>query len=370
MKKILAWLIVPALFAGLGILVYAQERDMGVTRGKVLLLKTGHAMEGDIERIRGKICVRRGDSEVWIAEDRIVRLCADWDDAFAFAMSTIDPNSANDRVRLARWCHLHKLNDKALAQARLALQLQASHSDALQLVAVLERMKDAPLPKTTATKPASVPRPVEATPSVDLSFETQVAFANKVQPILMNKCVNCHGNNAGGKLHLDRVSDQGKKSVMQRNLAAVLPYIDIDRPAISPLMVKAITAHGDAPAAFRDRSDMPIQAMHQWIVETIAKNPQLRDYRASKKPANATLPAPKSAFPVQQGTTAPAGGVEVQSQQRPRIEIDEKNPPQVQPMETPRTPLAATPVDDFDALHYNQWAHPHLYRQQSASNRP
>ena len=46
----------------------------------------------------------------------------------------IKPDVANDRVKLARWCHMHKLTAEALEQARIALELQPEHTDAKQMV--------------------------------------------------------------------------------------------------------------------------------------------------------------------------------------------------------------------------------------------
>ena len=263
--------------------------------------------------------MRRGKSEVWIADELAIRLCTDWDDAFAFAQTKIDPNNANDRVKLPRWCQLHRLNDRALEQARLALQLQSSNSDAIQLVKILERTLSEPASKPA---PVAVARPSAPTPTVDVTFDTQVAFATRVQPILMNKCATCHANGVGGKFHLDRVTDNGQKAGTQRNLAAVLTYLDLERPAISPLLVKAITPHGGAAAPIRDRSEQTLQAMHHWIDHTIAKNPQLKDYQGTKKsPPARTAPEPKSAFPTQSSVAA-APGDDVVSQPVPRVEID------------------------------------------------
>ena len=129
MNTLIRGLIVSALFAGVGILVYAQDVAAERTKGKVLLLKNGHAMEGEIEKVGTQMRIRRGMSEVWIAADKSARLCENWDDAFAYVSTLVKQDDANDLVKLARWCHLHQLNDKALDQARLALELQPTNSD-------------------------------------------------------------------------------------------------------------------------------------------------------------------------------------------------------------------------------------------------
>jgi hypothetical protein len=296
MKTLIRSLIVLAAFASVGSLSHAQDAEAERTKGKVLLLKNGHAMEGDIEKVGSQLCIRRGASEVWIASDRMARLCADWDDAFQYARSRVKSDDADGMVKLARWCHLHQLNDKALDQARLALQLEPKNSDAKQIVTMLERVQKHPLPKPAAPLPVIVPSIPEVVPTVDVSSESSILFTTRVQPILMNTCASCHSGNYGGKFHLDRVHDNTQRGATMRNLAAVMPYIDLDRPAISPLLTRAITPHGDATMpAIRDRSSRPFQTMQEWIKLTVARNPQLKDYAAAKKGA---VPAKREPEPV------------------------------------------------------------------------
>jgi hypothetical protein len=361
---------VPAVFISVGFFLHAQDGPTERINGKILLLKTGHAMEGDIEKVGTQLCVRRGKSEVWIAEDKAIRLCADWDDAYAYAQTQIKLDDANDRVKLARWCHMHRLTEKALEQARVALELQPHNSDAKQIVTLLERALKEPPAKPATRAPAEPTRSAEPPPTVDVSFESLVAFSTKVQPILMNRCAACHASAAGGRFRLDRVSESGQKASTQRNLAAVLAHVDLDRPAISPFLVKAITPHGDGQSPpIKDRTAKPMQTMQQWVEQTVAKNPQLKDYHAKKQPSGKSHSEPKaSVFPTQR-SAAPAPADEVISQHVPRLEIDEKNPPRVVPAEATRTPMSLAPVDEFDAAHFNRWAHPGYFQQQAVSNR-
>ena len=364
MKTLLPFLIASATFVGVTFSLHAQDAPKERTTGKVLLLKTGHAMEGDIDKIGTQLRIRRGNSEVRIAADTAVRLCADWDDAFAFALSTIKADDANDRVKLARWCHLNGLTQRALDQAKVALELQPLNTEAKQIFTLLERAVNEPTPKSPPV-PIVAPRPMEAAPTVDVSFETLIAFTTKVQPILMNTCASCHAGNSTGKFHLERVADSGQKASTQRNLAAVLSYIDLEHPAISPLLVKAVTRHGDAAAPpIRDRSAKPALAIQQWVDQTIAKNPQLKDYAAKKHGPGKANPEPKSVFPTQR-SQAPAKGDDVISEQVPRLEIDERNPPRVQPEPVTRTPTVQR--DWCDPDHFNEHFHPQYFRQQSVS---
>ena len=68
--------------------------------GKVLLLRNGQVLEGEIDKVGMQMRIRRGMSEVWIAADLSARLCADWDDAYLFMRTLIKEDNAHDQVRL------------------------------------------------------------------------------------------------------------------------------------------------------------------------------------------------------------------------------------------------------------------------------
>lgn len=310
MKKILPCLFGPALVVGFGCLLCAQEATELAPSGTVLLLKSGQVMEGEIDLIGSQLRIRRGSGEVCIAADLAARLCADWDDAYAYMHTLIKDDSANDHVRLARWCNMHHLNEKALDEARIALRLQPDHAGAKQIVTLLERAIRDPVVKAA---PAAAPAPPaaadKAAPAIlaDVNAETAIAFANKVQPILMNTCASCHATGGGGKFVLERVSEGGQKVATQHNLTAVLNFIDMDRPAISPLLVKAVTPHGAGAPPIKDRGAKPFVAIKTWLDLAIAKNPQLKDYHAAKKGAPAkSSDQPKSGFGTHQSSLAPA----------------------------------------------------------------
>ena len=348
MRTYLRWLIVPAVLVGVGDLVRAQEVREPRKTGKVLLLRTGLAMEGDIEQVGSQMCVRRGTSEVWIAADKTMRLSPDWFDAYAFMQTLIKLDSAADRIKLARWCHMHRLHDEAMEQAKAALELQPGHAEAKQILTALEVAKKAPSAKTVVRSIAPTPTPTPAVapaPTVDVKGETLIAFIAKVQPILMNTCASCHAGETNGKFQLERVFETGHKVSTQRNLAAVLAQVDLDRPTISPLLVKAITPHGrEALPPIRDRSVKPFQALEQWIVEAIQKNPQLKEYRDAQTPG-------KSAIPAAQGTPGVTQS-NVLSQPMPRLEL---------PSTPAERPLAPTPTAErewCDAGHFNDYYHP------------
>jgi hypothetical protein len=244
------------------------------------------------------------------------------------------------------------MNDKAMTHAKIALELRPEHVGAKQIVTLLERTMRDPAGKpamVSAPTPVSVPAKSADTPFfVDVTAETAIAFTTKVQPILMNTCANCHANGSGGKFILERVSEGGQKVATQRNLAAVLNFIDMDRPTISPLLTKAVSPHGATTPPIKDRSAKPFVALKDWLDLTIAKNPQLKEYHAAKKgvPAKSTE-QPKTTFGTHQSSAAPAQRANVVAVQQPQAAFD----------------------DEFDPRIFNDSYHPRARPQQTADSR-
>ncbi len=348
----------PALVVGVGCFLCAQEPGGERKTGKILVLKTGHVMEGEIEQVGSQVCVRRGSSEVWIAANKTMRLSPDWVDAYAFMQTLIKEDVASDRLKLARWCHTNKLTAEALEQARIALSLQPENPDAKQMVRSLERALKEPPPKPAVAVAAPAPPKQEPPPAVDVTAETLISFSAKVQPILMNACAGCHAADADKKFRLERVASGGHKISTQRNLAAVLNFIDLDRPTISPLLVKAITPHGrDLTAPIKDRSAKPFEAMQQWVVETIKKNPHLKEYRDAKKPVKTRPDEKPSTFSTQR--SAAQDSSEDVSRPAPRLEVTAAKTPAA-PQQQERDP--------FDPAWFNEWAHPHGVQTQMVTS--
>ncbi len=186
MKHILLPLVVPVLVAGVGWSLFAQDAATPRVTGKVLILQNERAFEGDIEKVGNVYRVRKSGGEIVVAASQALHLCADWDDALKFMRSRANLDDPDERLRLAKWCQVNHQIERALAEAKIALEMRPKHGESKQLVKVLEVT-----PTRNSARPAgdAPPSPV---PHIDLSFESVTAFSLKIQPILMNTCINCH----------------------------------------------------------------------------------------------------------------------------------------------------------------------------------
>jgi hypothetical protein len=342
---IILWALAVAAPAG-GNLWAADPAASPPVAGKVLVLDNERTLEGDIDRIGEQYRVRRSTGETWLPAAKVLRLCATMDDAYAYLRTRANLRDPDERLRLAQWCHLNGLRQQAIDEVNAAVELRPEHAPSRKLLAHLQQT-------ATASLPAAVTREAEpetaAAPPVDLNAEAMCAFSTKVQPILMNACAHCHAAGKGGAFKLMRAYDEagsGRKTV-QQNLAAVLAQLNAKSPQGSPLLTKALTAHGTmAQAPLKGKQAPPYRTLEEWVSKTMEANPQLRD---------ASAPTPAAAAPLPAGETVSA-----------KTEAPPPNTPATSPApakaEAPPTPPAAQkpegPADPFDPMIFNRQMHP------------
>jgi hypothetical protein len=297
--------------AGLAVPLLLSPRapaDPPTAAGRVLVLDNEHLLAGEVERQGDQYCIRAAASELLLPAAKVLKVCASRDEAFAYVSSRANLRDPDERLRLARWCHENGMYAHAVQEATAALDLRPGDTEARLL---LETLKRATAAGATAPGPASPPAvPVEATAPIDVGLESLTAFATRVQPILMNTCVKCHSAGRGGHFNLTRAYEAGpvNRRATQQNLAAVLVQVDLEEPALSPLLIKAVSAHGNnVQAPIHGQDAPPYRLLREWIDMTKTTNPHLWKESSSKKRASAVAPVgPRIDLPAQEGKAGPA----------------------------------------------------------------
>jgi hypothetical protein len=232
---------------------------------RFLLLESRQLVEGEIEQVGDGFRVKCDGGETLIPIDRVMALCVDKAGAYRVLSEKTDPKNAEQRLKLAEWCHNNSLPREAIAEARAATELRPNSPVAQRFLRFYEQA-------ATERKPAFKPeRPVPAEPAalpetVDCSPEALKLYCTRVQPVLMNACSGCHATTA--KFRLERVySDTlNPRGQTFQNLAAAMAQIDRNKPTSSPLLQKALTAHGGANAPpLRDRGSPAYQQLEQFV---------------------------------------------------------------------------------------------------------
>ncbi len=360
-------LVVVVLVLTFGVGVRAQEKP-SPSRGKILILESERTLEGDIEKVGDQYCVRRSIGETWIPASKVLLLCSSKEEAFHFLASRTNLKDPDERLRLARWCHLQGLPRQALEQVREAVALRPTHAESKRLLDHLEQMAHAAVARPTPMGPPQPREHKSVELPLDVSAEALSLFATRVQPILMNTCLSCHCGDRNGAFKLERayqVGLVGDRRVLQQNLTATLAQINPANPQLSPLLLKAVSAHGPTgQAPLKSREATAFRTLQDWVKLTVSSNPQLQERMNTRAAAILTTEASK--FGADSGAVPPAtptpttpalAPLATTEKPSPADRSSQPAPPEARPTSgTPKTP--PTPVDEFDPLEFNQQAHP------------
>jgi hypothetical protein len=244
------------LVFGLGCIAIALFGAAEPPSDHIVVLVNDRVLEGDVIRNGDTLTIRRGQSETSIPASQALFVGPDLKSAYQFLRSKTDLKRAEERLRLAKWCHEHGLQSDAVTEIDAALEIKPGW-----LPALVQRQQI----KQGGTKPRETPAPTVA---VDCSPEAIKLFGTKVQPILMNACVSCHSSMHCGTFELRRINTNGpiNQTDSQFNLAKAIRQVDRKNPAKSPLLIKATTAHGGmASPAIKDTNAPTFKHLEQWI---------------------------------------------------------------------------------------------------------
>jgi len=282
MNAILRSLAMVVAAAGL---VRAEETPV-----RVVVLDNESLLEGRVSRVADGYEVHRPvGGDITVPAERVVAVVANRKAAFGIVARRANRRDADERLRLAKWCQAHELNEEALAEAEAAARMRPGFTAAERLaesLRALTKMNAAgPGP---AIVPAKAVAPAKDTvtdvPAIEYNSESFPIFATKVNPILMNTCASCHAKDDAKVFPLTRT---GGRAAIIRNLTAALAHVNPADPTASPILAKALTPHGGATEApLKGRTHPAYQALETWA-------------RFARAPEGTRAPEPLVAAPME-----------------------------------------------------------------------
>lgn len=358
------------------------------SQGKVAILANDRILQGEIELVGKQYRIRRSIGESWLPAEQVRCLCDSLEEAFAYLLAQANLNDGDERLRLARWCHLHGLKQHAADEAAAAVRLRPDHVESQRLLKGMQRSLNSDLPSEQSKEEAEP----ETMPNLPYNASSLGLFVNKVQPILMNACARCHACGKGGAFKLARVYDEGglgNRRTTQQNLMATLAQLNRERPSSSPLLTYALTLHGNADMPpLPARTAPAYRTLEEWVQQALAGLPrttaaapplvtEAKSVGVVQPPLSPVVATPST------GTSAQTavGGASWIAQWQPPIK-DNSEAPKDQPKPTPVQAVSenqpptdpagtefaqpradteaapSTPVDPFDPLIFNRQMHP------------
>ena len=287
--------------------------------GKLVVVKGNKLIEGSVRTDGDKVIVRQGSFDRTFAKLDVLYVAESRDEAYRFMLAKVPADNADSRLTVAKWCALNGLREQALTEAREILKLKPGHRGATELArSVDESLRQFPPDGATSPKPQGALVAV-VEPEPDVTAEGATSFASKAQPILANQCIECHArDDHTSAFRLKRVTgfEVGPQST-HANLLAVAGQLKKDDPVNSPLLVKALTAHGGMKQpAFVSRQAVAFRLLESWVVVAVGNAP----LPTMTPPAQPVIPSGATVSPIPPSLAAP------------------------QPTTTPASPTATKPV--------------------------
>ncbi len=261
--------------------------SLGAEPGAVLL-RNGEVFQGQIETLQGEVRVLLPNGEVRFHTADVADVAATVGELYQRKRAAVLPDDGQEHLRLAQWCIRQGLFVEANAEIDAARTID-SRNPAVELMA--RRLELGRLPMQGAKPAISAPHTSNELNQLDrlvhaMPEKSVEAFTQRVQPTLMNTCATaaCHGPQSDSKLQLLRVMGgrPAGRRLTQRNLQALMPWIDQQQPAASPLLKYATTNHAGGKAAPLAPESVQYRRLLEWVYQMARAEDQLPSIQTPK----------------------------------------------------------------------------------------
>ncbi|MBM4075381.1 MAG: hypothetical protein FJ267_07035, partial [Planctomycetes bacterium] len=291
-----------ALISTLGLFVVVSwglklHADESESEHQVAVMRySGRVLSGKMTRNAGGWLLEQGAGRIQIPEEQVEVIARSLNEAYRMKRDSVEEPTLATHLSLARWCISYRLYDEAKTELRSCLKQNSENAEALRL---MQQVDEATAPKKVVqTSANSAVRSPEGfiLPEVEslggLSKETAAVFTSRIQPLLLNKCgnTNCHGKASKNSfvLHPNRVGANGHRSLTERNLAAVVEQIDLQEPALSPLLSVTKGNHGRANSLFSGHGGSEqLKSLRAWV-KSVAEEKRSEEERLDSRPSIAS----------------------------------------------------------------------------------
>ncbi len=257
----------------------------------VLMLNSGRIVSGKLKQISTGYLVASRSGYISVDRDDIRFAANDLGELYLLQKRELKDPSIAEQMKLAEWCCTQKLNAFAAKELLAVLNRDPSNEHARKLLARLDDDQQRAPATPTANRDSSGKKLAddEARSLAGLKGATAERFSSSIQPLLHNKCGNakCHGPSADHEFRLTRGSPGAghHRIYAERNLAAVMKYVDLDRPQGSKILKIADGAHAGQTMFSGHQGAEQRKLLTDWVLQA-AKD-------LNPKSAN---PAPVSVF--------------------------------------------------------------------------
>jgi len=236
------------------------------------MLTSGRIVSGKLKQVSTGYLVSSRSGYVAVARGDVRFAANDLGELYLLQKREMKDPSIAEQMKLAEWCFAQKLNAYAAKELIAILGRDPQNETARRLLARLD--DDQQRGSTTVPNRDSSGKKLaddEARSLAGLKGTTAEKFAGSVQPLLHNKCGNarCHGPNAEHEFRLTRGTPGAghHRIYSERNLAAVLKYVDLDRPLESRVLKVGQSAHAGQTMFSGHSGAEQKKLLTEWVIQ-------------------------------------------------------------------------------------------------------
>jgi len=296
----------------------ASVADAGSRRQRVIVLRDGSLLTGELSTSGDRYILKRGGGEMQLAAANVLIVASTVEEAYDKRVQQSTPSTCEAHLAMAEWCMRHDLlwqAERELKAARaldsrggMLLLLERRHALALEKRNQPVQPREAKAVVETPAQPARSVA-VTAAPSAisELPHSAIERFTRKVQPVLVNNCttIGCHQAGSAQSFQLDRAMLRGMSNqrTTMSNLAATLALVNREHPQESPLLTVTRRTHGGMKApVFGPRQEQAFRHLEEWVALVAGQNGQSVEQPGAEVAANSdeappTLGAPEGVQP-------------------------------------------------------------------------
>ena len=336
--------------------------------GACVLLRNDQVIFGTVEHQGEWVVVRNGrGNRIRLPRSEVASWAGSVRDLFRAKLDQRREGDPQVHLRDARWCLRHGLYDLAATELLAVHRIFPGHPEALVLerrLRAVASQASAPIPEDGYTDVALVAfedgAPSESsserfgrdTSPMGVDAHSFQHFVRSVQPLLLNRCGNCHSHNSEREWRLIVPPPRTRASarMTHETLHSLLTWIRLGDPASSELIRWASRAHGGGGAPLKAADHRAMAGLQIWVRDArpaFDRNETDPGPRMPDRPARANPPAAGNA-----DLAIPYGS--------PATEIDPHPPAaaMVSPRPVDATPGRLPPVDNpFDPELFNRRYH-------------
>lgn len=276
------WVCAGILLYGLFATLALSEDAIKSGSQGVLLLEGNRVVQGRITPQGETYAVEQAAGTLVVAKQQVTYAGPDLRTVYLHLQDALpNPAAADDHVDLARWCIGYKLIPEARFELEAALETDPGRDDIRRNLNTLDALLRRPPPVNQRPKsetPAerfakgTAGYAMEVESLGGLSREAGQEFTRRIQPILMHNCTAsaCHSPLSDNKfkLTLVRQGSVASRSTTEKNLLALLAYIDREQPKSGQLWKLLKTNHGAQGRSIflGTRGKDQLQACQDWLL--------------------------------------------------------------------------------------------------------